>query len=221
LPATAIMLGLLALAPVAHADPLINYSTTGNVDNTGITGAGPIINFANITDNTFMSPSHFSLGSFTVTALNAGQTTTYHNTPFEITMVVNQVDGVTPNPNQTPITVTGVLNGAVTGANQSDVTATYNTISNGTFTTGSWSNTLSITDNPQSLVPSTTNGGQTSAQAFLMSTMTGSPPSSGSGSNTGSNLGGSTTVPEPSTIALFLTTLAGLGIHRARRFRGV
>ena len=227
LPTTVMVLGLFAQAPVAQADPIINYSATGNVDNSGITGAGPIINFANITNNTFSSPSHFSLGDFSVTALNSGQSTTYTNTPFEITLVVNSVDGVTPNPNQTPITVTGVLNGTVSGNNQSNVTATYNTISNGTFTTGNWSNTLSITDNPQSLVPFTTNGGLTSAQAMLTSTMLSGTASStsGSGSTGGStgtrSTGTSTTdIPEPSTIAMFLTTLAGLGVHRARRRRG-
>jgi hypothetical protein len=228
------VLGLFAQAPVAQADPIINYSATGNVDNSGITGAGPIINFANITNNSFNSPSHFSLGDFSVTALNAGQSSTYHNTPFEITLVVNSVDGVTPNPNQTPITVTGVLNGTVTGNDQSSVTATYNTISNGTFTTGNWSNTLSVTDNPQSLVPFTTNGGLTSAQSLISSTMlsgsgssgsgssgSGSSGSGSSGSGSGSGSGaGETLVPEPSTIAMFLTTLAGLGVHQARRRRG-
>jgi len=224
------VLGLFAQAPVAQADPIINYSATGNVDNSGITGAGPIINFANITNNTFSSPSHFSLGDFSVTALNAGQTSTYTNTPFEITLVVNKVDGVTPSPNQTPITLTGVLNGTVTGNDQSNVTATYNTISNGNFTTGNWSNALSVTDNPQSLVPFTTNGGLTSAQALLTSTpVSGTPPASGSGSgsDTGSGSGttttGGTTMdnPEPSTIALFLTALAGIGVHQARRRRSV
>ena len=131
LPTTVMVLGLFAQAPVAQADPIINYSATGNVDNSGITGAGPIINFANITNNSFSSPSHFSLGDFSVTALNAGQSTTYTNTPFEITLVVNTVNGTTPSPNQTPITVTGVLNGTVSGNDQSNVTATYNTISNG------------------------------------------------------------------------------------------
>src|SRR6185437_2417587 len=87
LPSMVMVLGLFAQAQVAQADPIINYSATGNVDNVGITGAGPIINFANITNNSFSSPSHFSLGDFTVTALNAGQSTTYANTPFEITLV--------------------------------------------------------------------------------------------------------------------------------------
>ena len=131
---------------------------------------------------------------------------------------MNTVDGVTPSPNQTPITVTGVLNGSVSGNNQSNVTATYNTISNGTFTTGNWSNTLSITDNPQSLVPFTTNGGLTSAQAMLTSTMLSTTASSTSGSTSTS---GTPDIPEPSTIALFLTTLAGLGVHKARHRRGV
>jgi hypothetical protein len=65
--------------------------------------------------------------------------------------------------------------------------------------TGNFLNTLSFTDNPLSLVPSSTNNGHTSAQAHLST---------------------ETRVPEPTSIALFLTTLAGLGVrHRVRAKR--
>jgi hypothetical protein len=199
LPTTVVVLGLFAQAPIAQANPVVNYSTSGTIDSTGVSGT-PVINFNSILNSSFDSPSSFSLGDFQVAALPDGQTTSYTNTPFHITYLVNTVDGNKANPNQTPIQVSGVLNGQITGGNQSDVHATYDPITNSNFLTGSYNNTISITDNPLTLVPSTTNSGQTSAQAYLQAAAT---------MNT----------PEPSTIALFLTALAGLGVHRARRCR--
>jgi hypothetical protein len=216
LPATVLVLGLFARVPCALADPVVNYSTSGTIDSTGVTGT-PVISFNSVLNSTFAAPSSLSLGDFQVAALPNAQSTSYTNTPFHITYLANTVNGSAPNPNQTPLQVSGVLNGTITGGNQSDVKASFNPITNGTFQTGNWSNTLSIADNPLTLVPSTTNNGQTSAQAFLQSTQM---TTSSSGSNGGTtNTGGTTTIPEPSTVALFLTSLAGLGIHRIRRRR--
>jgi hypothetical protein len=209
LTATVMVLGLFAQAPVALASPVVNYSTSGTIDSTGVTGT-PVISFNSVLNSTFDAPSSLSLGDFQVAALPNAQSAKYSNTPFHITYLANTVDGSAPNPNQTPIQVSGVLNGTITGGNQSDVKATFDPITKGTFTTGNWSNTLSIADNPLTLVPSTTNNGQTSAQAFLQSTMLSTPPS-----NTGG--GTTTTVPEPATIALYLAGLAGLGVARIRR----
>jgi hypothetical protein len=69
------------------------------------------------------------------------------------------------------------------------------------FTAGQYSNTLTVLDSPYLLVPKTTDNGQTTIQAKLDATPT--PPS----------------VPEPTTVSLFLTTLAGLGVHRVRSGR--
>jgi hypothetical protein len=217
LPATVMVLGLLAQAPGALASPVVNYSTSGTIDSTGVTGT-PVISFNSVLNSSFLSPSSLSLGDFQVAALPNAQSTTYTSTPFHITYLVNNVDGSAPNPNQTPIQVSGVLNGTVTGGNQSDVKASFDPITKSNFMTGNWSNALNIADNPLTLVPSTTNSGQTSAQAFLQSTMTNSS-SSGTGGGGSPDTSGPTTVPEPSTIALFLTSLAGLGIHRIRRRR--
>jgi hypothetical protein len=210
---TAVMvLGLIAPALKAQASPVVNYSTSGTIDSAGVSGT-PVISFNSVLNSSFQSPSSFSLGDFQVAALPDGQTTTYADTPFHITYLVNTLDGSAPNPNETPIQVSGVLNGTITGGNQSHVVATFDPIASPVFQTGAYSNTLSISDGSLTLVPSTTNNGQTSAQAFLASAATTTPPPSGDGG------GSDTTVPEPSTVALFLTTLAGLGVHHARRRR--
>jgi hypothetical protein len=213
LPTAVMVLGLIAPALEAQASPVVNYSTSGTIDSSGVTGT-PVISFNSVLNSTFESPSSFGLGDFQVAALPDGQTTTYKDVAFHITYLANTVDGNKPDPNETPIQVSGVLNGTITGGNQSHVVAKFDPISNPVFQTGSFSNSLSITDNPLTLVPSTTNSGQTSAQAFLESTATTTPPPSSGG---GSDPGSTSPVPEPSTIALFLTALAGLGIHRARR----
>ncbi len=191
-------LGLVVCtAASGRADAIMSYDTSGSIDSSGVTGPG-VISFIPITSNSFNSPSGFSLGEFQVAALPGGQSTTYKNTPFHITFLVASVNGQTPTPNETPIQVSGVLNGTVTGGNQSSVVATFDPISQPTFLTGNYTNTLSIPNNPLSLVPNSTLGGQTSAQANLAtSPVTPVPP-----------------IPEPTSVAMFLTTLAGLGVRR-------
>jgi hypothetical protein len=218
LPTTVMVLGLFACATSALASPVVNYSTSGTIDSTGVTGT-PVINFRSVISGAFDSPSSFSLGDFQVASLPDATSTSYKNTPFHITYLVNSLDNGNTSavPNGTPIQVSGLLNGTITGGNQSQVKATFDPITNSSFGVGGFNNTLSISDNPLTLVPSTTNNGQTSAQAFLTSTATSSSSDSSHTSGGSSNAA----VPEPSTIALFLTTLAGLGVHRARRQRRV
>ncbi len=199
-------LGLIAwTASGAQADPLVTYETSGSIDSTGLDGT-PVISFNSVNsgqNNSFNAPSNFSLGSFQVAALPDGQTTTYTNTPFHITYLVDTINGAAPTPNQTPITIDGTLNGSINGSRNSSVVAKFDTVTLPTFQAGQYSNTLTILDSPYLLVPRMTSNGQTTVQANLEATPT--PPS----------------VPEPTSIAIFLTTLAGLGVHRVRSGRRI
>ena len=91
-----IALGFAAWAAAgAGADTIINYSTSGTVESDGVVG-DPVISFNSVNsgqNNSFNAPSNFSLGSFQVAALPDGQTTTYTNTPFHITFLVDTING--------------------------------------------------------------------------------------------------------------------------------
>ncbi len=204
------VIGLLALVGAVFAAPstskaeslnsLINYSTSGSIDTaTGVNGPG-VISFNSVMDGTFSAPSSLSLGSFQMAGLPAGVSTTYTNTPFTITYLTNSINGVMPTTSN-PIVLKGVLNGTVTGGNQSGVTATFSTSPPITFNTGGLQNSLQILGETLALVPSTTNGGLTTAQAEIATT----------GSLSG------VPVPEPATIAVFVMAFGGLGLRRQIR----
>ena len=99
-----------------------------------------------------------------------------------------------------PVVVSGVLNGVVNGPSSSTVTATFNPPPNGMFSLGSGNGTadFSLPTSTLLLAPSTSNNGTTSAQGLVTSAHDNSE----------------SPVPEPSTIALFLTTVGGLGLRR-------
>jgi hypothetical protein len=241
LPTMVMALGLVAwTASVVKADPTITYDTSGAVSTTGITGSN-VISFVPITfnsastsssttpsSNTFTSPSNFSLGYFQVGQLDPGVSTTYNNTPFSITLHFDTVNGATPTPNATPITITGVLNGKVTGSDNSGVTASFNTPVNtpasgvtvnstsstptqltDTFTSGLYNNTLTVNTGGFQLVPSTSNFGRTTLEGSLTSVLSPAIPAGDSG-------GGTTNTPEPTSVALFAMAIGGLAWHRYR-----
>lgn len=181
-------------SPTASLNAAMTYATAGAVGDTGITGPN-VISFVPESAGTVNTPSAFSLGTFVVGYLPTGTTTTYDHTPFTITYTAQKVNDAVPDANETPVTITGFLNGSITGPSQSDVIATFNPLNRSNFLTGAYLNSLSVLDPQVSLVPSTTNFGRTTAQGHLK--VSPAPP-----------------VPEPTTVALFLTTIAGLGLRR-------
>jgi hypothetical protein len=211
-----IALGLLASgAPRVVADDIMTYSTSGAVGTSGVSGSGNVISFVPVQNASVDTASNISLGYFQVAGLSAGQSTTYDNTPVTMTVVPSAFGPMTstssasgtaspqavvaPTPlNDTPITVTGFLNGTVSGPFQSSVQITFNPISNPTFSVPNGTGTLNLLANDQQLlVPSSVNNGQTTLQAQITTT-----------------IGHENGVPEPSTIALFLSTVGGLGLRR-------
>jgi hypothetical protein len=184
-----------AITATTAASPLLAYDTVNSsIGTTGITGT-PVIDFIPAT-GAVMAPSNMSFGKFEIVAPSSG-TTTYSNTPFSIQVTPDAVNG-TALTGQTPVTVTGVFNGTVSSASQTDVVATFNPLTQSTFQAGQYANTLGLPNSPLSLVPSTINNGDTTLQASITSAV--SPAAS--------------PVPEPSTLALFAATIVGLGFRR-------
>jgi hypothetical protein len=186
-------------------DSILGYSTAGSIDTTttadGVSGTN-VISFVPITNSQVSATSNVPLGYFQVAAEPTGQSTTYTNTPFSINFIPGTVAGETPT-SASPITITGVFNGTITGSNQSSVVATFNTfngVSTLTAASGTFTSTLSI---PQSsmlpLVPSSAGSGATTVEGMIATTLS---------SNN------EVAAPEPSTIALFLSTVCGLGLRK-------
>lgn len=195
----AIALGLfVAGASGARADGILNYTTSGGPGTANINGA-PAISFVPVQNGSVDTASNISLGTFVVAALPNGQSTTYNNTPFSLSLIPNAFNGTTVQ--DTPVQVTGYFNGTVTGANQSSVKVTFNPVTTAAFSIGAGAGTLDLSNSQELLVPSSVNGGQTTLQAQVATT---NAPSGG----------GDTSAPEPSTIALFLSVLGGVGLRR-------
>jgi hypothetical protein len=195
--AAVVALGLVAgTATGAKAAPILTYSTAVQINNTGVTGPN-VISFLPASSQSFelTGKDNFALGTFQVAPNNTG-TTTYNNTPFSVTLIPQMLDSA-PISNATPIVATGKINGGVTGAYHSTLQATFDPIPTTTVSLGTGTGNLSVLDNPVLIVPSSTNGGKTTIEGQLLSTNVSEAP-----------------VPEPSTIALFLTTLGGLGLRR-------
>jgi hypothetical protein len=200
-----VALGLFAGASTgANADSILSYSTAGSIDasvsNDGVTGAN-VISFVPITSASVDANSNLSLGFFQVAAESGSASTTYNNTPFSITYVPGSIDGnaITGQ----AATITGVLNGTVTGNNFSTVVATFTSLTSPSSQVIDGSNlvtsTLSIPQGSLFLVPSLSNNGESTAEGTVVST--GVPVNE-------------TPAPEPSTIALFLSTVGGLGLRK-------
>jgi hypothetical protein len=193
----AAVLTLTALAwhaSSAQADGILNYHTSGGPGTADISGS-PAISFVPVQSGSVDTASNISLGTFVVAALPSGESTTYNNTPFSLSLIPDSFNGTTVQ--DSPVVISGHLNGTVTGPNESSVIATFNPTTTDGFSIGSGSGTLNLSNSQELLVPSSVNGGQTTLQAQVTATPINSAPA-----------------PEPSTIALFLSMVGGLGLRR-------
>jgi len=183
-------------APSPADRPLIRFNTVGTltVDQQTVEGEN-VIGFNNILNQGFSAPSFVSLGEIQVIpGLGDAVTATYNDTPFILTLGVEQVNGTTPDPNETPIVLTGRINGTITGSTQSNATLTWDLdpMDLPSFQIGDYVATITKLD-PVDIAPFTTNGGRTSIQGRIEATQ----------------------VPEPASIAVFLAALAGgYGLRR-------
>jgi hypothetical protein len=192
-----VALGLVAWgAPHARADGILAYHTSGGPGTADISGS-PAISFVPVQSGSVDTASNISLGTFVVAALPGGQSTTYNNTPFSLSLIPDSFNGTAVQ--DTPVEITGYLNGTVKGANQSSVKVTFNPVMTSAFSIGSGNGTLDLSNSQELLVPSSVNNGQTTLQAQVA---------------TSNNVGPQNGVPEPSTVALFLSTVGGLGLRR-------
>ncbi|MGA2700121.1 MAG: PEP-CTERM sorting domain-containing protein [Isosphaeraceae bacterium] len=200
--AAVIALGLVAWTATGATAAPLSYTTSGQVDTTtGVSSssggtADNVVSFVPLSSGNSVDLStgqtNASLGNFVISPLADGVTTTYSNTPIQISFQPASYNGTSIS-SDAPVVVSGVLNGVVNGPSSSTVIATLNPPPNGMFSLGGSSTAeFSIPTSTLLLAPSTSNSGVTTAQGLVTTE----------------------SVPEPSTIALFLTTVGGLGLRR-------
>jgi len=203
-----------------RADPIlqnVGYSTSGTISSNGVNGPSAL-SFQGVTHGAFDVPGTFSLGDFQVQNPSSSQVVTYANTPFNISFLSNR---------SVPIVLSGVLNGTVSGSDQSSLVATFQNIHYDVPILNTSAVTAKSIADPSSNFPVQANpslGLQLNglSQGLVFSLVNPTPtlgPSSSNGGMTTAmgqiQLTGS--VPEPAPIALFVAALTGLGLKRRRR----
>ena len=213
---SAFALACLALTGTgASAGVMHTYSTSATIMGDGITTSDgssitvPPISFNPVATGAFTAPSAVGLGEFVVSTLPAGQSVNYDNTKFAITYNPVTINGTAYSATGAPVTITGELNGTLSGG-QSSVVATFDPITSPVFSSADkqYLSTLSVVNNPLALVPASA-GGRTTVQAAVTTT---TPAPAGGGIDN--------SVPEPTTFAILGTAMVGLGLrHRLRSAR--
>ena len=183
------------VSATARAGAIV-YNTSGLIGSSGVTGTN-VIEFVPVSANSFTAPSTLSLGTFVVAALPDGHTTSYNHTPFAVTFGITTVNGINVAADPPALTVTGFLNGILSGSNRSTVVAVFDPIANPKIKIGpDFFVNLSLPSPQRTLVPSTTLGGQSTAEGFVRMLHE---------------------TPEPTAIAMFAVAGVGLGLARKRR----
>ena len=137
-PGSLALIFLFVLPPHLQADPIqVTYSTNGAVGATSLDGqpvvywpnwpsgaqqpvnspgidGTPAISFQGISNGVLAAGQPFDLGQFVLGPMAPGTTTTYTDTPFQITFTEQTIGGEVPSPNATPIVIAGFLSGTVT-----------------------------------------------------------------------------------------------------------
>jgi hypothetical protein len=200
--ALGLMFGTMTPAQASPIQTPVTFNTIGSVDTFGVTGT-PVVTFQGVSHGTMTTGSSFSLGQFQIAAPPAGTSSTYLNIPFQILFKAESVGGAAPSPNETPVILSGWLNGRVSSADGSTLSeSNLKVFFNAPvytpesyppypttvlpFQTGGFTNYLSVTspgDNGQPI------------QALMITAQT---------------------VPEPGALALF-ACIAGLTAWKARR----
>jgi hypothetical protein len=189
-----------ATAQSNAADPSYSYTTTGSIS--GMTGTQPIQFYGLYGSGTLNPTTPSPIGQFITSPLPATATLTYNNTPFVIDLNVVTAPG-SPIPNY-DYQITGRLNGYITGDGHSTMMAYVTSITGNDYGTGTIPPfPISELQLSAPLMIAAPNG-ETSG----FSTLTGQlnipnlPPPLGA--------------PEPASVVLFGTALAGWFFHRRR-----
>ena len=166
----------------------------------------PVLRFEGVDAGTLTTGgTSFDLGRLVVASPSAdGSSTTYNNTPFDVTFTAKAVDGV-PIPQAGPVTLGGWLYGTVTGTDTSRLKALMIVNSN-------------LDDGPYpSYVPPFRAG---DLRVYLASAPypAGGPPADGTDGSIPlrSVVYATEVVPEPSTLAIFAGLGAAVALRRLR-----
>ncbi len=178
---------------LGHGSTVDSYSYTTSGSISGMTGTQPIEFYT--LNSTINSNSPFAIGLFVTNPLPATATLTYNNTPFVIDMKVPTSSGAAYDYN-----IAGVINGSIDGVGNSSMNVSVTSI------TGIGATPPFPVSELQINVPLKIAAPQGESDGFAVMTgqlnIPGLPPPLGA--------------PEPASIVVFGTAIAGWLVHRRR-----